>query len=121
VKTLRTLLRDPDNRLWDDSELGNFLDYGLTWWNMAEPATNFHISEVGGHDVQGAAVLWAAVTLALTHLLWNPTSKPPEADKLSVDRQVDYEKLCETAEEYFQFAKEAKRSVLFRSQPTLWH
>lgn len=112
-KTLRALLHDLDKRIWSDEELEDMLGHGLIWWNLTNPETNLSLFDlrVSGQDnPQGAAVLWASVTLALTHLLWKGDYKTDVA--LTPDEHDRYEQLRTDAEERFSASKTTKRLLV---------
>jgi len=119
---LRTLLRDPEKRIWSNDELDDMLSHGLCWWNMVTPQTSMDMIELRGSKqpyagVQQSAVLWASVVLAVTHLL-QPSGMKNDVD-LDADQRVKYEELLANAEEKFDHSKTTKARIV--RPETVWN
>ena len=117
---LRTLLRDQAKLVWTNDELEDMLNHGLSWWNLVSPETCLDLIELRNgtplnQETQQSAVLWAAVVLALTHLL-HPSGLKERA--LEPEERACYEEMLSTAEEMFETSKRTKSRLVSRALPT---
>lgn len=100
---LRTLLRDPQKKVFTQADLESFVDHGLMWFNTAEPSTALGRDDMG--PIHRTAVLWAATHLACRHALDHHV-------ELDSDTREVYEGLLSRSRDQFTDCKSVKWALV---------
>lgn len=107
-------------QIWEDAELYEYLQRGLSWWNLFPPATSVcSLDELyTSYNAWTTAILWAALVHAYMALSANWVADEFDYSiggvSLSIDKSSKYESLKSDAESMFDKATEAKaRTVKF--------
>ena len=122
TSALRTFLGDHDNDIWSESDLQEYLNIGLAWWNLLPPETKYSFSDT--YLLDSTAVLLAAVIHATTDLVIGLDDDTLHSTRHGVtltERQyMHYHNLFKQAEEQFEQSKRKKLQVVSSREP-IWH
>lgn len=101
--------------VWDDSELIEYLERSLDWWNMFPPSTMGICTMdalLSQYPAWGTVVLWGAIVHAAMALAFNWIQEEFDYSiggvSLSIERSSKYESMKSNAESQFDKATEAK-------------